>query len=110
MKFLPLTCLIATSPIFGENFRIFSKKSFKSDIEASFIFSLSLENKTFYDETIQKHYKKVLTLIITQHTLVCSLSSDVKSDNLQLEANTSAPVVPMSSELDSTYNQIKLNY
>jgi hypothetical protein len=40
-----LTCLIATSPIFGENFRMFSKKSFKSDIEASFMFSLNLKNK-----------------------------------------------------------------
>jgi hypothetical protein len=46
----PLTCLIATSPIFGENFRMFSKKSFKSDMEASFMFSLSLENKVLYNE------------------------------------------------------------
>ena len=51
----PLTCLIATSPIFGENFLMFSKKSFKSDIEASFMFSLNLENKILYTENVQQY-------------------------------------------------------
>ena len=51
----PLTCLIATSPIFGENFRMFSRKSFKSDIEASFMFSLNLENKILYNKNVQKY-------------------------------------------------------
>jgi len=47
-------------------------------------------------------------LITTQHTLVCSPSSDEKIDNLQLEANTYVPVVPVSSGLDSTYNKMKI--
>jgi len=52
----------------------------------------------------QKHQH----LITTQHTLVCSPSSDGKIDNLQLEANTYVPVVPVSSGLDSTYNKMKI--
>lgn len=45
-----LTCLIATSPIFGENFRMFSKKSLRSDMEASFMFSLSLQKKILINQ------------------------------------------------------------
>jgi len=47
-------------------------------------------------------------LITTQHTLVCSPSSDGKIYNLQLEANTYVPVVPVSSGLDSTCNKMKI--
>jgi hypothetical protein len=52
----------------------------------------------------QQQYQHLTT---TQHTLVCSPSSDVKIDNLQLEANTYVPVVPGSSGLDSTFNKMK---
>lgn len=45
-----LTCFMATSPIFGENLRIFSKKSFNSDIDASLIFSRNLEIKINIEE------------------------------------------------------------
>jgi len=60
------------------------------------------------EEEETKEQQQYQHFITTQHTLVCSLSSGVKIDNLQLEANTCVPVAPVSSGLDSTYNKIKI--
>jgi hypothetical protein len=79
-------------------------------LSSAILFQYTLSHPTFIAFTLRmgEHYhKKYQQLITTQHTLVCSPSSDVKIGNLQLEANTSVPIVPMFSGLDSTYNEMK---